>query len=249
MMRALVLVASLALAAGPAFAGQPVTLKAEASDKDGVVTLGELFVGAGSASSVPVAARTGRSVILDARAVQLAARRAGLEWANAEGLSRIVVQSAEAVAAAQVGSSAVRGNVEVLTYARSLAAGEIVQPEDLIWGKAAAAPATAPSDAEQVIGLAARRPLRAGASVSTRDVAPPVVIKTGELITVVYENEGISLALQGKAMASASVGDTLTVQNIQSKKVLQAVAVGPGQAVVGPVADQLRAAPTRFALR
>ena len=31
-----------------------------------------------------------------------------------------------------------RGNVEVLTYARSLAAGEIVQPQDLVWGKAAA---------------------------------------------------------------------------------------------------------------
>lgn len=219
-------------AAGSALAGQAVTLRAQPVDADGMVTLGDLFDGAGAAAEVPVAARTGPSINLDAAAVQAAAARAGLDWANAQGIRRVVVVSGTAAAA--------RGNVEVLTYARSLAAGEMVQPEDLVWGKAAAAPSDAPSDADQVIGLAARRPLRAGAAVSARDVSAPQVIKAGEIVTVTYSDGQISLALQAKAMAAAAPGQTLAVQNIASKKILQAVAVGPGQAAVGPQADQLK---------
>ncbi|MET3528295.1 flagellar basal body P-ring formation chaperone FlgA [Phenylobacterium koreense] len=239
-------IALAALIATPAAAGQPVTLKLDPVDADGLITLADLFDGAGAAGKVAVAARPGASAVLDAFAVQAAARNAGLDWSNAQGYRRIIVRAAAEGGAA----SAPRGNVEVLTYARSLAAGEIVQAQDVIWAKAAAAPADAPGDAEAVIGLAARRPLRAGSAVMARDVAAPQVIKAGEQITVVYEDGGISLSLQGKAMASASVGESFAVQNIASKKIIQAVASGPGQAVVGPAADQIKALPrTQYALR
>ena len=70
------------------------------------------------------------------------------------------------------------------------------------------------------------------------------------MITVTYDNDGISLALQAKAMAGAALGDSFAVQNTASKKVIQAVASGPGQALVGPAADQLKALPrTQYALR
>jgi len=253
--RALLLAAAVALAAAPpALAGTAVSLKAETVSADAVVTLGDLFVGAGEAASVPVAARRGASVVLNARAVQLAAARAGLEWANAEGYETIVVSGAPAgvrtagpaTAAAPAGA---RGNVEVLTYARSLQAGEIVGPADVIWAKAAAAPAGAPTDAAAVIGLAARRPLRAGAAVVARDLSAAQVIKAGEAVTITFAAEGITLSLEGRAMQAASVGETFNVQNTASKKIIQAVAVGPGQAVVGPTAAGLKASPSRYALR
>ncbi|MBA4011286.1 MAG: flagella basal body P-ring formation protein FlgA [Phenylobacterium sp.] len=244
------LIAAAVLLATPALAGQPVMLRADPVDSDGIITLSDLFDGAGAAGKTPVAAKPGASAVLDAAAVQGIARRAGLEWANAEGFRRIVVRAAASGPGLASTTVAARGNVEVLTYARSLSAGEIVQPQDLVWGKAAAAPADAPNDAEAIIGLAAKRPLRAGAAVSARDVSAPQVIKSGDLITVTYEDGGISLVLQGKAMSAASLGDTLAVQNVTSKKVIQAVASGPGQAVVGPAADQLKALPrTQYALR
>ncbi|HVI34158.1 flagellar basal body P-ring formation chaperone FlgA [Phenylobacterium sp.] len=247
MKRILPALAALLLAA-PAFAGEPVTLKADTSDSDGIVTLGDLFEGAGAAGKTPVAGRAGDSVLLDARIVQAVARRAGLDWANAEGLKRILVRGGNAAPGAA--AAAARANVEVLTYARSLAAGEVVQPQDLVWAKVAAAPADAPSDAEQVIGLAARRPLRAGAAVSGRDVAAAQVVKVGELITVTYEDAGISLSLQGRALSAGVAGDLINVQNTLSKKTVQAVVSGPGQALVGPAADQLKAARSaRYALR
>ena len=139
------------------------------------------------------------ALALDAAAVQLAARRAGLDWANAEGLRKIVVRGGATAA----GATAARGNVDVLTWARNLAAGELVQPQDVIWAKAAAAPADAPADPDAVIGLAAKRALRAGASVAGRDVAAAQVIKQGEIVTITYQDGGISLSLQGKAMTAA----------------------------------------------
>ncbi|HLZ73683.1 flagellar basal body P-ring formation chaperone FlgA [Phenylobacterium sp.] len=238
--------------AGPALAGSAVSLKADAASADSVVTLGDLFDGAGPAGRVAVATRTGQTVVLDAATVQAAARRAGLDWANAEGLHRIVVH-AGAPSAAAGGSpavSAARGNTEVLTYTRSLGAGEIVQPTDLAWTKAVGAPGDAPSDADQVIGQMAKRPLRAGAVVLAHDVAAAIVIKAGDLISVKYDSDGVSLTLEGKAMASAGIGETLAVMNTQSKKIVQAVVSGPGQAVVGPGADQMKSARSlRYAAR
>ena len=248
-MRTLLILAAATLAfAGPALAGQPVTLKADTIDTDGMVTLGDLFDNAGAAGRVAVAAKPGTGIVLDAAAVQGIARRAGLDWANAEGIRKIVVRGATSGAMALAGAA--RNNVDVLTYARNLAAGEIVQPADLVWGKAAIAPADAPSDAETVIGMAAKRALRAGATVAARDVGAAQVVKPGEIITVLYEAEGISLSLQGKSMAAGGVGDTVAVLNPSSKKTIQAVITGPGQAVVGPAANDLKSIrSTRFAAR
>jgi flagella basal body P-ring formation protein FlgA len=235
------------VAAGPALAGQTVTLKPDVANSDGTVTLGDLFEGAGAAGRVPVATRTGATVVLDAAIVQQAARRAGLDWDNAQGLHRIIVHAG---AAAAGGATRAHGNVEVLSYTRNLAAGEIVQPTDIAWIKTAAAPNDAPSDADMVIGQAAKRPLRAGAVVQAHDIGAAQVIKPGDIVTVSYDSDGVSLTLQGKAMALAGVGDNLPVQNTLSKKVVQTVVTGPGQAVVGPTADQIRASrSTRYAAR
>lgn len=247
----LVVAGALALA-GPAFAGQFVSLKSDTASADRLVTLGDLFDGAGAAGVTPVAVRNGASVILNARMVQSVAQRVGLEWPNAEGLKTIVVHGPGAAgdpAPAQAAQPA-RGNVQVLAYARSLAAGEIVQPQDVIWTKAAAAPADAPSDAQAVIGLAAKRPLREGAVVCAHDLGAAQVVKAGEMVTVTFAADGVTLGLQGKAMSAAGVGEILNVENGASKKIIQTVVTGPGQAVVGPAADEIKAAgPSRYALR
>jgi flagella basal body P-ring formation protein FlgA len=239
------LIVALGLAS-PALAGAPVTLKASPVDGDGTVTLGDLFDGAGAAADVPVAAKPGATVVLDAGAVQALARRSGLDWPNAKGYRRLIVRSA---APAGAGVSA-KGNVEVLTYARNLNAGEVLQPQDLVWAKVAAAPSDAIGDADQAVGMAARRPLRAGAPVEARDLAAALVVKAGDPVTVTWADEGVQLSLQGKAQSNAAVGDVLPVLNAASKKTIRAIVTGPGQAVVGPAADRFQASRhPRYALR
>jgi len=240
----------------PAHAGAPVTLRMDTTDADGRITLGDLFDGvSGPAANLVVAARMGPTAVLEAGQVQVSARRAGYDWTNSNGIRRIIVREGQDNGGVSAGgktlAGAPRANVEVLAYARSLSAGEIVQPQDLVWVKMAGAPMDAPRDADAVIGLAAKRPLREGAAVQSRDVAAAQVIKTGDLITVTYDDGGISLSLQGKAMAAAATGDLVPVQNTLSKKVIQAVATGPGSAAVGPQAQalQARSQPVRFAAR
>jgi flagella basal body P-ring formation protein FlgA len=244
--------AAALLVAAPALAG-PVSLRADVSDSDGRVTFGDLFEGAGSASDLVIANRAGSSVVLDAAAVQAMASRAGLQWANPQGYRRIVVRDGGAAPSAGVSARATpvaaRGNVDVLAYARSIGAGEIVQPEDLVWAKAAGAPADAPRDSDAIIGLAAKRPLRAGALASARDVSAPLVIKAGELVTVTWSDGYVTLTMQGKAMKTAAQGETFAVQNLASKKLIEAVATGPGEAVAGPQAQRLKAAGAQLAAR
>ncbi|MBO9542998.1 flagellar basal body P-ring formation chaperone FlgA [Caulobacter sp.] len=241
----------------PAFAGTPVSLRMDTTDADGRITLGDLFDGvSGPAANMVVAARMGPTAVLDAGQVQVSARRAGFDWTNSNGIRRIIVREGldnggVSAGAGGASASAARGNVEVLAYARSMMAGEIVQPQDLIYVKMAGAPVDAPRDSDAVIGLAAKRPLREGAAVSLRDVAAAQVIKSGDLVTITYDDGGISLSLQGKALAAAATGDVFAVQNTLSKKVIQAVATGPGSAAVGPQARSLqaRSQPVRFAAR
>ena len=243
--RALLTAGLLALIAAPALAGTPVTLNAYLVDASGQVTLGELFDNAGAAANVVVAPRSGPSVVLDAGAVQAFARRYGLDWDNPAGLRRIIVRADTS------GGAGRTGNRDILTYARSLNAGEIVGAEDLVWAKAAAVPMGAPHDTGAVIGMAARRPLREGDAVLAADVTAPIVIKSGDTVLVTYADGGVTLTLQAKAMANAAVGDSLNVLNTASKKLIEAVASGPDEAVVGPEALRLKAAksPAQIAFR
>lgn len=224
-------------------AGQPVSLNPVLTDATGHVTLGELFNDAGAASDVVVAERPGPSVVLDAAAVAAFARRYGLDWANPTGLRRIIVRAGSGASGA--------GNVQILTYARNLNTGEIVQPQDLVWGKAAAAPIDAPRGADAVIGLAARRPLREGDAALAHDVTAPIVIKTGDTILVTWTDQGVTLTLQGKAASNAAVGESVNVLNTASRRIIEAVASGPDEAVVGPEAAALKSEhnPAQIALR
>lgn len=244
-----IVLALAALVATAAVAGTPVQLKDQLVDADGRVTLGDLFDNAGRASGVLLAAgpQSGGNVVLDAARVQQIARVNGLDWPNTRGFRRLVVKGEAAGASAAAGGR----TVEVLTYTRSLAAGEIVQPSDVAWTPVQAhlAPGDAPQDAEAVIGQAARRALRTGAPVSPRDLSRPVVVKANDLITVTYNLDGVSLSLQAKAMQGGATGDSISVLNPQSKKTIVAVVTGPGQAVVGPEADGLRSSTRSASIR
>ncbi|MFN4092149.1 MAG: flagellar basal body P-ring formation chaperone FlgA [Brevundimonas sp.] len=253
-MRALaVFLAAFALAT-PALA-DPVTLRDQPTDDDGRVTLGDLFDNAGAASNVFVASRTGPTLVLEAGALQSRARQAGLTWSNPQGLRRVVVREGAGAPAAVTSTAPAAARpgatVEVLTYTRSLAAGDIVQPEDVAWTTVQAhmAPAGGPQDAEGVIGLSARRPLRAGATVASRDLTAPQVIARNDMVQVSFVSGGVTLTVTGRATRDAALGEAVPIINTSSGRTIDAVAAGPGRAIAGPAALQARVAPNQFASR
>ncbi|WP_396592670.1 flagellar basal body P-ring formation chaperone FlgA [Brevundimonas sp. R86498] len=254
MIRFLTLLAALVLFAGPAVA-DPVTLRNNPVDDDGQVTLGDLFDGAGAAAAVLVASRAGPSVVLDAGQLQAIAARSGLQWANPQGLRRVVVRRAalapgSAVTSATAAPAARGATVEVLTWARSLTTGDVVQPEDVIWSTVQAhlVPGGTPSDTDQVIGLSARRALRAGAVVGARDLVSPRVIARNDMVEVAFISDGVTLTVTGRATRDAAAGEPVPVLNLTSGRTIDAVASGPGRALAGPGA-RTSASTAQFAVR
>lgn len=252
-MRAVVIAFSLAatLISSSALAGQPVNLRSELVDGNGQVTLSDLFDNTGSAGNVMVAngVEPGRNQVLDATQVQRLAQRYGLDWSNSTGLRRLIVRSgleaaptAQAVRPTATARSASAAMTEVLTYSRSLSSGDIIQAEDLTYSQVLvqAVPSDAPRSADDVIGLSVKRPLRTGQAVSTRDLLAPLVIRRDDLVQVIYRDGSIVLSLEAKAMGNAAVGELFTLQNTSSKKSIEAVATGPGKALTGPEAAQVR---------
>ena len=237
------LLAATALA-GAAFAAQPVDLRPDAVGHAGVVTLGDLFDGAQGRAAAMVVGRApvGQQAVLEAGEVQLAARAAGLDWANTAGQRRIIVSvMADAAPPPMRAGRRTRAHSDtVLIYARNLVVGEVVQASDLQWSDQAVAGPDAPSRPDAVIGMAARLPLRSGAAVAAHDLIAARVIRRDQVISVDYVAEGVSLSLSAKAMGDAAVGDTVQVMNPSSKKIIDAVATGPGHAAVGPEADAAR---------
>ncbi len=256
-MRAVAIVLSLAAAliSSSALAGQPVNLRSELVDGNGQVTLSDLFDNAGSAGNVMVAngVEPGRNQVLDAAQVQRLAQRYGLDWSNSTGLRRLIVRSGLETAPTQLAPrpaatarSASAAMSEVLTYSRSLSSGDIIAAEDLTYSRVLvqAVPSDAPRSADDVIGLSVKRPLRTGQAVSARDLLAALVIHRDDLVQVTYRDGSIVLSLEAKAMGNAAVGELFTLQNTSSKKSIEAVATGPGKALTGPEAAQVRREPT-----
>lgn len=237
-----------AAAPSVALAGPPAELKTDITASGGKVTLGDLFYNAGDGAGI-VAARVapGKMVVLDATRVQILARTNGVDWGNPLGLRRIVVQGEPAAREPAIETRTAAKTPAsraplALAYLHSLNAGDIVRAEDLTWSREVIGGAEAPREPDSVIGMAARRPLREGEAVSMHDLAAPLAIRKDDMVAVNFRAEGLSLTLQAKAQNNAAAGQSVTLINTESKKVIEAVAVGPGQAVVGPAADQIRAA-------
>jgi flagella basal body P-ring formation protein FlgA len=248
-MRALVLVLA-ALLPTAALAGIPVELKQHPVAHGAIITLSDLFDGTDSGARVGRAAPTGGQAVLDADKVQALAAEAGLDWDNAHGQNRIVVatvggaaeSSARAGGLARRVVAAASRSSQTLIYARNIQAGEILSAGDLAWSVEAVAAPDSLGDPDRAVGKTARRALRAGAAAEARDLAAARVVKRDESIEVVFEDGGVSVTMNGKAMADAAVGDEISVLNTDSKKTIQAVVVGPGHAAVGPEAEAQKTA-------
>jgi len=71
-------------------------------------------------------------------------------------------------------------------------------------------------------------------------ISGPVAVKRSEMVSVTWTQNGLSLTLSGPAQKDGAIGDVIQVQNPSSKKMIDAVVTGPGRAVSGQAAAQIR---------
>ena len=127
--------------------------------------------------------------------------------------------------------------VDYIVPARSLSRGEVIKASDLTVERRprhelVGVPTDAISSLAQAVGQAARRPLVAERALRVSDLMKPEIVERNGNVLIHYEGTGLSLTVRGKALEAGAEGDTVQVQNLTSRKTLQATVTGPGRVTV-----------------
>jgi flagella basal body P-ring formation protein FlgA len=126
--------------------------------------------------------------------------------------------------------------VDAIAVDRTVETGEVLKASDLTVLKRPAAQADSVlTDLNAAAGLAARHQLRPGQPLVAADVMKPQIVLRNDSVTIVYQAPGLTLTLRGQAQDAGALGDTISIVNSESKRVVQAVVSGPDRVMVGPV--------------
>jgi len=120
--------------------------------------------------------------------------------------------------------------LRIVVPSHDIARGDTISASDLTYR-------TAPDNTfggavtamDQLVGMQTRRVLRAGEGVRAEDVRKPILVTKGSTVTMTFEAPGITLTALGRAMSEGGMGETVTVQNPNSFRLVSAIVIGPGQ--------------------
>jgi flagella basal body P-ring formation protein FlgA len=123
---------------------------------------------------------------------------------------------------------------EVVTLARAIPRGEAIRESDIVVERLPRAEVQTDAIAkpEFVVNQAARRALRAGQTLRAADLMKPQIVARDDAVTIVFRTQAITLTLRGKAMGNGAEGETVTVLNPQSKRLVQGTITAPGVVTV-----------------
>ncbi len=161
----------------------------------------------------------------------------GLSYNGASGRfeATYVVQGSRAL---EIAPARVVGNVldivRVPVLSRPVLKGDIVSAADVTMERRRRSELGQDivTDPSRVVGNAARRPLGRGSLIRDTDLQRPELVERNAIVMMTFEQPGMQLQMRGKALTAGAIGDTIQVQNISSKKVVEAVVTGPNRATV-----------------
>lgn len=125
--------------------------------------------------------------------------------------------------------------VEAAVLTRNIERNEVVKHSDVsIERRPKAEIGTDAALRDRVIGMQARRQLRAGQSVRTADLAKPDLVQRDQNVTLIFEAPGVYLTMRGKALENGTEGDAVSVMNLQSKRTVSGTVTGRNQVTISP---------------
>lgn len=124
-------------------------------------------------------------------------------------------------------------SLPVLT--RAMRPGDLVTAGDIDWRETESTPGTEQylTRAEDILNKTPRRPVRAGVPLRGFDLGPPVVVKRGSQVALVYENGRLHITAQGRALGDGAAGDTIRVVNLTSSRTVEGRVSPDGAVRVG----------------
>lgn len=117
---------------------------------------------------------------------------------------------------------------DTLVATRTIRAQSILLPTD-VTAIAGDVPGTL-IHPDEAVGLEARVVLYAGRPIRAGDVGPAAIIERNQIVSLIYNRQGLTIITEARALARGGVGDVLRVMNLTSKQTLSGI-VSPNGAV------------------
>ncbi|MES9964958.1 MAG: flagellar basal body P-ring formation chaperone FlgA [Candidatus Sedimenticola sp. 20ELBAFRAG] len=83
-------------------------------------------------------------------------------------------------------------------------------------------------DPSQIVGKTVKRSIQANRALLPSQLVAATAIEKGSMITILARTGGIKVRMKGKALSRGATGDRIKVQNLSSKRKIEATVVGPG---------------------
>jgi flagellar basal body P-ring formation protein FlgA len=124
--------------------------------------------------------------------------------------------------------------MRVPVLARPILKGDVVNASDVVMERRRRSDMGADVylDQSKIVGNAARRALPRGSLLREVDIQRPEIVEKNASVTITFEQPGLQLAMRGKALTGGAMGDVIQVQNLNSKKTVEATITGQNRAAV-----------------
>ena len=154
--------------------------------------------------------------------------------------AQLIVPASGPTLISRLVAGSVYETVQLPVLARAVAPGDVIQLPDLDWMaiRIDRVAANAVTDPKQLVGMTARRPLRANQMLRMSDIAMAPAIHRGTMVTLMVQTENMTLTAQGRALEDAAIGQPIRVINTMSNKPLTGV-VKDQTTVVIPLAGAI----------
>lgn len=109
--------------------------------------------------------------------------------------------------------------VRVPVAARDLSRGEQIGDAEITWVTMNdnEVVANAVTDETALMGRVTRHPVRAGQALRSYDITRPTAVVRGKAVTIVWATASMNLTVQGQALQTGGIGDSIRVANTKSK--------------------------------
>ena len=121
---------------------------------------------------------------------------------------------------------------------RPVAPDEVITAADLTWVQVphAQVPPAGLTEPAEIVGSQARRRLAAHRVLTERDLGPPLLVRRGHPVELIYAGPGLYVSALGVAQEDGALGEPVRVMNAESRRQLQGVVSGPDEVAFGSAA-------------
>jgi flagella basal body P-ring formation protein FlgA len=120
---------------------------------------------------------------------------------------------------------------DTLVAARTIRAQAILGPADLAMVEAEVPGALA--DPAEALGMEARVVLYAGRPIRAGDVGPPALVERNQIVPMIYDQSGLTIQTEGRALGRAAAGERVRVMNLGSRSTVSGTVDEAGRVIVG----------------